>query len=505
MRKYVYFFVIVSLLFMAGQVYAQSPIANFSTNVNSTEVNSSVQFYDNSTGSPTSWAWFFGDEKYNQSYVQMNGSSGWPPRSGFASAALQDGSILIMGGFNNTGYVVRDVWRSTTNGATWALINSSPGWAARGSFEAVVLQNGTVVIMGGSGNSGELNDVWASPNNGYTWNRVTASAEWPAKYNFRSVILSDNSIVIAGGQNDTLPYPDMMLNDVWRSTNAGRNWTCLNTSAGWDPRIGHGLVRLPNNDIILTGGVNFIISYPYFSDVWKSSDFGTTWALINSSPGWEGRDLHNSIAMPDGSIILTAGNARRGLYSYAMFNDTWRSTNGGVTWSQINSSAQWLPRAGAGAVLIPNGSVILMGGNDFITGLYFNDTWLFSPATSFLQNPAYIYSIAGNYSPALTAYNSSGYNTTRKINFIDVTNMQLAMFTQNLNTVRVPNRVTFTDISTGATSWDWNFGDGTANVSTQSPTHQYVKRGVFKTTLIVNSGASFNTSSIRVIGWDFSL
>jgi PKD repeat protein len=492
--------ILMALLLMAGSVYAQ-PVANFTANITAVPLGAPVQFYDNSTGLPTGWAWFFEDERYDQSYVQMNGSSGWEARSEFATVTLNDGSILLMGGFNYSGYPKRDVWRSTNNGVSWILVNSSPGWADRGSFEAVVLQNGTVVIMGGSGNSGALNDIWWSSNNGTTWKRIASHAEWPEKYKFRAVIFPDDSIVIAGGQNDTLSYPDMMLNDVWRSTNAGKNWTCLNTSAGWDPRIGHGLVRLPNNNIVLTGGVNFVISYPYFSDVWKSSDFGATWAEINSSPGWEGRDFHNMVTMPDASIILMGGISRSGPATYTYHNDTWQSRDNGTTWQQVNSTAQWPARYGAGAVLIPNGSIVIMGGYRASTPT--NDTWMFSPSNATSQNPVHSYAVSGVYSVAQTAYNATGYNTTRKINFINVTGVQLAMFTQTLTEVRVPNPITYTDASTGAISWDWNFGDGSANVTTQNPVHQYIWRGLYRTTLIINGGASSNGSTVRAIGYDF--
>ncbi|HEY0547235.1 MAG TPA: PKD domain-containing protein [Pyrinomonadaceae bacterium] len=46
----------------------------------------------------------------------------------------------------------------------------------------------------------------------------------------------------------------------------------------------------------------------------------------------------------------------------------------------------------------------------------------------------------------------------------------------------------FTDISTGATSWNWNFGDS-ASSTQQNPTHTYVNPGTYNVTLSVNGGA----------------
>jgi len=62
-----------------------------------------------------------------------------------------------------------------------------------------------------------------------------------------------------------------------------------------------------------------------------------------------------------------------------------------------------------------------------------------------------------------------------------------------------PVTVTFTDLSTGATFWDWNFGDG--NTSTlQNPTHTYGVAGTYNITLTINHGSSSITKQITVHG-----
>lgn len=57
----------------------------------------------------------------------------------------------------------------------------------------------------------------------------------------------------------------------------------------------------------------------------------------------------------------------------------------------------------------------------------------------------------------------------------------------------------FTDISTGATSWNWNFGDSPASTSTQqNPTHIYTNPGTYNVTLSVNGGACTMTHTVTV-------
>jgi PKD repeat protein len=56
------------------------------------------------------------------------------------------------------------------------------------------------------------------------------------------------------------------------------------------------------------------------------------------------------------------------------------------------------------------------------------------------------------------------------------------------STVCLGQATTFTDLSSGATSWSWNFGDNTS--STQpNPTHTYATAGPHTVTLTVNGGA----------------
>ena len=92
------------------------------------------------------------------------------------------------------------------------------------------------------------------------------------------------------------------------------------------------------------------------------------WTQVNSSAGWTGRSGHSSAVLPDGSIVLMGGSNSTG-----RFNDTWRSTSMGATWTLMNASAGWSARSGHISTVMPDGSIILMGGDS--GSLYHNDTW----------------------------------------------------------------------------------------------------------------------------------
>ncbi|MDZ4668210.1 MAG: PKD domain-containing protein [bacterium] len=57
--------------------------------------------------------------------------------------------------------------------------------------------------------------------------------------------------------------------------------------------------------------------------------------------------------------------------------------------------------------------------------------------------------------------------------------------------------VTFTNTSTNATTYSWNFGDGN-NSTSANPTHTYAANGVYNVTLTATSGACINVTSRQV-------
>ena len=70
---------------------------------------------------------------------------------------------------------------------------------------------------------------------------------------------------------------------------------------------------------------------------------------------------------------------------------------------------------------------------------------------------------------------SAGSSTTT--NNITVSNVKpVANFVATPVSGNSPLAVQFNDTSTGSniTVWQWNFGDGTANVTTQNATHTYI-------------------------------
>ena len=102
--------------------------------------------------------------------------------------------------------------------------------------------------------------------------------------------------------------------------------------------------------------------------MWRSANEGTTWTQVTANAGWAARSGQNSVVMPDGSIVLMGGSN-----GSADLNDVWRSTDNGATWTEINANAGWGPRSGQSSAAMPDGSIVLMGGSN--GSVYLNDVW----------------------------------------------------------------------------------------------------------------------------------
>jgi len=200
--------------------------------------------------------------------------------------------------------------------------------------------------------------------------------------------------------------------------------------------------------------------------------------------------------MPDGSILVMGG-----LNNGSVRNDMFRSKDKGFSWGRPNLSVEWFSRSGHTSVAMPDGSIVLMGGKSD-SGVK-NDVWRFNPVGSTTQNPSHTYTTAGTYKVALQAYNTAGYNSTRKSDFITVSadpNAPKVSFTSNVTSGVVPLTVAFNDTSTGSpVSWDWSFGDNTSSTE-QNPVHTFQKPKVNNVKLkVANSDGLTNQTMHQIV------
>jgi len=99
---------------------------------------------------------------------------------------------------------------------------------------------------------------------------------------------------------------------------------------------------------------NAITTVAAFSTISGNLFYGSyTYSLPTT---WSARDGHSSVVMSDGSIVLMGGDD--GDYK----NDAWRSTDNGANWTQQTASAGWTTRSRFTSVSLTDSSITIHGG-----------------------------------------------------------------------------------------------------------------------------------------------
>lgn len=133
---------------------------------------------------------------------------------------------------------------------------------------------------------------------------------------------SANNVYVFGGSHKVYSK----LNDVWKSSNGGRDWTLQTMHAPWKARTQHDSATLYSQnlqkDILYV--LNGIWTSPYAAnrnnDIWASSDSGLTWIQIASQAQYRGRQDSDTDVIGN-VMVLTGGDS--GTDSPGNVNDIW--------------------------------------------------------------------------------------------------------------------------------------------------------------------------------------
>jgi gliding motility-associated-like protein len=127
------------------------------------------------------------------------------------------------------------------------------------------------------------------------------------------------------------------------------------------------------------------------------------------------------------------------------------------------------------------GRPIIFTDNSTPSGLNYN--WDFGNGnTSSVANPVVTFSQGGNFTVTLIVSNGGCADTATQV--LQIYTQPVAAFTANpLRVVQNEEAVVFTNISTGADTYFWNFGDG-QNSNDFEPAHTYNQIGFYTVSLI---------------------
>ena len=160
---------------------------------------------------------------------------------------------------------------------------------------------------------------------------------------------------------DLLTMSDGGSKKIWLSKDGGLSWN--NISVGpWVDRREYQMVVLTNNDILFMGG-GFWRYNNLYNDIWRSRDGGVNWINITPTVGhWPPRSKFKAVVLKSNNEVLILGGIEPNstwASGYSPTTTIWRSADSGESW-------QSLPPAGGpsiflDAVVLNNGDILAMG------------------------------------------------------------------------------------------------------------------------------------------------
>jgi len=284
-------------------------------------------------------------------------------RSDFAAVMLQDGRVLVAGGYLNSSPTTSCRLFDPIVGA-WSGAGSLG--IAREQHTATLLLDGRVLVSGGRDTSfnpvtsAEIYDPATD-----TWTPTGSLSV--ARNNHTATLLRDGKVMVTGGRTTG--------SFITKTTEVYDPGTGLWTQVGdmTVVRDTHSATMLPDGRVLAAGGQ----SSPSITATAELFDPGSgTWAATNPLP--EPRFAHSATLLPSGKVLVAAGRAA-GTYDTTRLYDP-----GSGTWSPGPNLLTG--RYDHAATMLPDGRVLVTGGYDAAavttTELYDNDQPSWAPTAA---------------------------------------------------------------------------------------------------------------------------
>jgi murein DD-endopeptidase MepM/ murein hydrolase activator NlpD/PKD repeat protein len=253
--------------------------------------------------------------------------------------------------------------------------------------------------------------------------------------------------------------------------------TTVNDGTGIDVDLTSSTSTFSGNFTPSTDVNSGVVKYYY--------SLGTSAGATNTVP-WTANGLSTTVTVA--SVVLIPNT---------MYYLNIKSENGAGLFSTVASSDGFMVQTNSNA---PNANFTVANSTvcSIDSVLYTNQStngtsfkWLFpggSPSFSTITNPKVYYGATGTYNATLIAYNGTMSDTIKIAKSITVNASPVAVISPSAVSVDVSTGavVTFTNLSSNATVYNWLFGDG--GVSTDvSPVYAYSAAGVYTVVLIANN------------------
>jgi len=280
------------------------------------------------------------------------------PRVGHTATLLNNGMVLIAGGFNGTGVLASAELYDPMYGTftpTGSLNNARFAGTAT-SLPLTLLDDGTVLIAGGYGSSGPAL-ASAELYNPATGSFALTGSLNTARANHTATLLNNAIVLISGGDNSNgtaatsaeLYNPATGAFTVTNSLNNGRS--------------DHTATLLINAIVLIAGGY-FLPTAELYSPA--TGTFTFTTGNMNTT-----RDTPTATLLNDGTVLIAGGSGSSGFLASA---ELYNPVSGTFVFTGPMSVARFRDTA----TLLNNGMVLIAGGYD--SSDYFATAELYNPS-----------------------------------------------------------------------------------------------------------------------------
>jgi YVTN family beta-propeller protein len=509
--------------YIAVSGVSNTPVSRFSASPVSGKAPLTVSFTDRSTGAPTSWKWYFGDETnsteknpvhtYNEpglysvtltaggasgsnaltktGFIAVSGVSLNTPVTSF-SASPASGKVPLTVSFTDQSTGAPTAWKWTFgdgNDSTEknpvhtynkagnynvALTTTNEGGSNRvqmSRYISVISENGNVT----------LKPDYSVPATAFSATPATGSMPLTVSFTDKSTGSPTSwKWTFGDGGNSTEKNPVHIYNKAgkYNVTLTASNENCSNALT----KTGYILVSSVSDAPVsrfsasqTSGSMPLTVS---FTDQSMGSPAAWRWAFGDGSGSKEKNPVHTYNRSGQYTVTLTASNANG---SNALTKSRYIAVS-----SVLNG-----PVANFSASPVTGKAPLTVSFTDQSTGAPDSWKWAFGDGNSSIEkNPVYTYNKKGLYSVTLTASNENGSDSLTRTGYIavsDVLNTPVSSFSASPASGNVPLTVSFTDQSTGSpAAWRWTFGDG-SNSTEKNPVHTYNKSGLYSVALTASN------------------
>ncbi len=287
-----------------------------------------------------------------------------------AATLLPNGKVLVAGGENSssgTAFASAELYDPSSG--SWSATGSSMS-TARAFPTATLLPNGKVLVAGGFNGStctafasAELYDPSSD-----SWSATGSMST--ARFYHTATLLPNGKVLVAGGSNCS----NIALTSAELYDPSSGSWSPTSSSMS-TARAHHTATLLPNGKVLVAGGEdssgNALASAELYD---PSSD---TWAATGSMS--TARTLeHTATLLPNGKVLVAGGASisSSGFVVILASAELYDPSSG--TWTTTGSMN--VARFRHTATLLPNGQVLVAGGQD-IFGTGFASAELYDPSS----------------------------------------------------------------------------------------------------------------------------